>query len=337
VHDDPGRSFDEGEIMRALALLFMVIGLAPAAAETVEVTPQSVTEWKPVYGQIATRDRVPARARIGGTVRALEVTEGDRVEAGARIAMIEDDKLAFRLDALDARIEAAEARLETAQTDLERGERLLERGVITTQRLDQLRTEVQVLRGEISSLSSERLVVEQQIKEGEVRAPETGVVLRVPVARGSVVTPGEAIAEIGGGGAYLRLAIPERFSGALAEGDTIRIGQDGTAGTGRLVKLYPLIEGGRVQADVEVEDLDTRFVGRRVPVRLPVAERDALLVPEAALFRSGGLDFVTVETAQGRRRRAVGPGARVARDDRTWREILTGLSAGDRVVVDDHE
>ncbi|MDX1781640.1 MAG: efflux RND transporter periplasmic adaptor subunit [Thalassovita sp.] len=309
----------------------------PVSAETLELVPQTVTEWKPVYGQIETRDRVPARARIGGTISELLVIEGDQVEAGARVAVIVDDKLAFRIDAIDARLDAARAQLGTAQTDLERGEQLLERGVITTQRIDQLRTQVTVLKGEISGLQSERLVVEQQIEEGEVLAPQTGVVLRVPVARGSVVNPGEALAEIGGGGAYLRLSVPERFTGALAEGDTIEIGQDGARKQGELVKLYPLVEGGRVQADVEVEGLDTRFVGRRVPVRLPVAERAALLVPEAAVEKVGGIDFVMVETAQGVLKRAVVPGVEVTRDGQVWREILSGLDTGDKVMVNGHD
>ena len=327
--------------MRSLLLPFLVLALAGAAAsETLEVSPQRVTEWKPVYGQVETRDRIPARARIGGTVRALEVTEGDRVEAGARLAIIEDDKFAFRIDALDARLDALRARLATAGADLERGEQLHDRGVITTQRMDQLRTDVQVLRGEIASTESERLIVEQQIQEGDVLAPEAGVVLAVPVARGSVVRAGEAVAEIGGGGAYLRLAVPERYAADLSEGDRIEIGlEDSTGsegGTGVLVKLYPLIEGGRVQADVEVEFLaDPRFVGLRIPVRLPVAEREAILVPDRAITTRGGLDFVAIQTAEGLRMRSVVPGTTVGRDGEIWREILTGVASGETVVFGD--
>lgn len=324
--------------MRAVLALVFAAGLAGLShAETLTVTRQPVTEWKPVYGQVETRDRVPARARIGGTIRALEVTEGDRVEAGARLAVVEDDKLAFQIDALDARLEAANAQLATARTDLERGEQLLERGVITAQRLDQLRTEVEVLSGKIDSLKAERFVLRQQVEEGNVLAPETGVVLAVPVAPGSVVTPGETIADIGGGGVYLRLAVPERYAADLAEGDRIEMGETGpgTPGSGELVKLYPLIEGGRVQADVEVEGLDGRFVGRRIPVRLPVAERHAILVPDRAIATRGGLDFVTVETGDGRLERVVVPGATLAREGETWREILSGLVPGETVVIGD--
>ena len=327
--------------MRAAISAFIVLLAAHGAqAETLTVTAQPITEWKSVYGEVETRDRVPARARIGGTIVTLTVTEGDRVEAGAQVAVVEDDKLAFQLDSIDAQMEALKAQLETAQADLTRGEQLIERGFITSQRLEQLQTQVDVIEGNIRSLESQRLIVEQQVAEGEVLAPEAGVVLSVPVSRGSVVTPGEAIAVIGGGGVFLRLAVPERHAGDLAEGDTIQIAATADSAemrSGRLVKLYPQITGGRVEADVEVEGLDARFVGRRVPVRLPVGERRAILVPEAALTRAGGLDIVEIETDAGEvLGRAVVPGTRIMVEGAPWREILSGLEEGDRVVLD-HE
>lgn len=326
-------------ILSAAIAAMLIGGATAAAAEVLTVERQPIVEWKAVYGQVETRDRVPARARIGGTIVELEVTEGDRVEAGQQIALVEDDKLDFQLDSLDARLEALRARLATAESDLERGEQLVERGVVSTQRLDQLQTAVDVLLGDISSLESERLIVEQQIAEGAILAPDSGVVLSVPVSRGSVITPGEPVAVIGGGGVFLRLAVPERHARDLSEGDEIEIASDGgdtnERQVGRLVKLYPQIEGGRVAADVEVDGLDDRYVGARVPVRLPVGERMAILVPEAALSREGGLDFVEVEASGGESAgRAVVPGGTVMRDGAPWREILTGLRAGDRVVTE---
>ena len=94
------------------------------------------------------------------------------------------------------------------------------------------------------------------------------------------MTPGEALAVVGGGGVFLRLAVPERHATDLAEGDAIEIGAGGEVQIGTLAKLYPQIEGGRVQADVEVDGLDQSFVGRRILVRLPVGERQAILVPD---------------------------------------------------------
>ncbi|MFX0543870.1 efflux RND transporter periplasmic adaptor subunit [Roseovarius sp. S4756] len=321
-------------ILGILSGVISTVNLAQAGSQSIE--PTQITEWKSVYGEIETRDRVPARARIAGTIDTLDVTEGDRVEAGQQIALVEDTKFAFQLDSIDAQIQALRARLATAQADLDRGETLLERGVITSQRFDQLRTEVDVIDGQIRSLEAEKLVLQQRVTEGAVLSPQTGIVLAVPVARGSVVTPGEAVAEIGGGGVFLRLALPERHAEALSEGDEIVIGSEGDGQrTGRLAKVYPQIEGGRVQADVEVSDLDARFVGRRVPVRLPIGTRQAILVPADAVSTRNGLDYVTVEGSDGTVARVVVPGDLIQRDGKAWREILTGLSAGDRVVTPD--
>ena len=316
-------------LFSALTLMAMMSG-SVALAESVVVEPVAITEWKAVYGRVEARDRIPARARLGGTLVSLAVAEGDEVAQGDVLARVVDEKLGFQLSALAAQRGALEAQLTNARAELTRGEELLAQGVTTAQRLDALRTQVDVVTGQIAALDAQAQVIEQQAAEGAVLAPVAGRVLDVPVAQGAVVMPGEAVAQLGGGGIFLRLAVPERHAGDLTEGDAIEIeGASGTV-TGRLAKVYPLIENGRVIADVEVEGLTDRFVDARVLVRLPVGERDALLVPEAALVTRGGLDFVAVEGAG---LRTVVPGARVVVDGMPMVEVLTGLKVGDAVLA----
>jgi len=316
-----------------LPLLMTLLGATIAHAEVLTIAPQSITEWKAVYGVVETRNRVPARARISGTIVELNVSEGDAVTQGQRIAVIKDDKLEFQRAALDAQISALQARLKTASEDLIRGEELIKRGTITAQRLSLLQSQVDVLKGEIRGVEAQKLVIDQQVAEGEVLSPEAGIVLAVPPAKGSVITPGESIAVIGGGGVFLRLSVPERHATTLTQGDEISIGE---GQTGRLAKIYPQIEEGRVLADVEVTGLDDRFIGRRVPVRLPVGTRAALMVPQSAVAMQGGIDFVTIQVNGTAMRRAVVLGAQVERDGDVWIEVLTGVAAGDK-LVNDHE
>lgn len=305
-----------------------------AAAETITLAPVQLTDWKAVFGRIEARDRLPARARLGGTLVELAVKEGDEVNAGAVLGRIVDEKLAFQLSAIDAKKTALEAQLTNAEAELKRGEDLLSRGVTTVQRLDALRTQVDVLKGQIEAVAAERQVVQQQSNEGAVLAPADGRVLDVPVAMGAVVMPGEVVAVLGGGGIFLRLAVPERHAAALKEGDTLPIeGPEGET-QGKLERVYPLIENGRVVADVAVQGLSDRFVDARVLVRLPMGSREALAVPQGALITRGGVDFVAVETAGGLILRTVIPGEPHQIGGVAMVETLSGLQPGDKVRSD---
>ncbi len=318
-------------LLTCFAAVFPVSGAA--RAETITLAPVSVTEWKAVYGRVEARETVAARARIGGLLVELSVTEGNLVTAGQQIATVRDDKITFRIAALDAEIDALKAQLATAQAELERGEELVKRGVSTAQRLDQLRTAVDVVQGQIKSTEAQRAVATQQVAEGAVLAPGAGRVLTVPVTLGGVILAGETVATIGGGGFFLRLAIPERHAPALRQGATIRITAGGSESDGEIVKIYPQIENGRVIADVEMEGLDTAFVNARVLVELPVGERSALLIPADAVATRSGIDFVTVMTGDAATDRAVVLGEAITRDGADFVEVLTGLAPGDPVVV----
>ncbi|MCU0902693.1 MAG: efflux RND transporter periplasmic adaptor subunit [Tabrizicola sp.] len=321
---------------RLLTTLFgislLVGSVDHAKADSLTVAAIPVTEWKAVYGTVEARDRIPARARIGGILVELTVAEGDEVEAGEALARIVDDKLDFQLASLGAQREALTAQLANAVVDLQRGEDLLKNGVTTTQRVDALRTEVNVLKGQIASLDAEAEIVAQQAKEGVVLAPVAGRVLDVPQTRGAVVMPGEPVAVLGGGGTFLRIAVPERHAATLKAGDAIEV--SGAAGDlkGTLARVYPLIEGGRVVADVEIAGLPDTFVGARMLVRLPVGERAALLVPKATVVTRSGLDFVGVQGADGAALRSIVPGAVTVVDGVEMVEVLSGLNAGDVVV-----
>lgn len=306
-----------------------------ALAETMTLEPSSVTDWKAVYARIEARDRIPARARLGGTLVSLSVTEGDMVEAGQALARIVDQKLDFQMNALDAKLQGIESQLANAKSELTRGEELLQSGVTTAQRLDSLRTQVDVLTNQIDATRAERRVLEEQVSEGTVLAPLAGRALDVPVAAGAVVTPGENIATIGGGGFFLRLAVPERYAGSLHKGDTIQIETTGMA-EGQLARVYPQIENGRVIADVEVPGLDDAFVDARVLVRLPIGERTALLVPADAVETVSGLDFVPVSEDGETVRRTVVLGEHHTIDGKDMVEVVSGLTAGEEVVTD-HE
>ena len=325
--------------MKAFVLLMALLALGLprlALAEGVfKVAPTEVTDWKTVYGQIEAKDMIPARARLGGTLVTLSVSEGDMVRAGQELGKVVDAKIAFQINAIDAQISALDSQLKNAQNDLTRGEALKARGVMTAQAYDALKTQVSVLGQQIEAQKASRQVTEQQATEGSVLAPISGRVLEVPVARGAVVMAGETVATVGGGGVFLRLSVPERFAPTLHEGDAIAIEAAGGAIRGKLAKVYPLIEGGRVNADVEVADLTSDFVGERVLVKLPLATRQAFMVPAELLHTRSGLDFLRVQAGDTVTERTVVPGLKQSLDGVEMVEIVSGLSGGEEVLGDE--
>ncbi|AJY47930.1 membrane protein [Martelella endophytica] len=307
-------------------------------AASLTAAPVTVPEWKAVYGEVEARDTVPARARIGGTLETLTVAEGDSVSEGDVIGTIHDDKLDFQVKAYEAELKGLQSSLENARSELERGESLNQRGVMSNQQLDTLKTQVDVVVNNIAATTANMEVVRQQMREGDILAPASGRVLSVPVVEGSVILPGETVATVGSGGFYLRLAIPARHAAYLNEGDEIDISRPEangeTSATGRIAKLYPELENNRLIADVAVEGLTPRYVGERYLVRVPIGERQALMLPADAVTTRNGLDFITVTLAGGENReKTVVTGARETLGGTTMIEVLTGLQPGETVVV----
>src|SRR4051794_17031032 len=105
-------------IAATLSLAFLSTS-APACAETslpVRVAP--IADEKAAFATVESLNVVPARARIGGTVVALAVRDGDAVRQGQVIAVVGDPKLALQMSALDAQIAGAQSQLAQAQSDL---------------------------------------------------------------------------------------------------------------------------------------------------------------------------------------------------------------------------
>jgi len=320
------------------ALLGLVSLTALAAAAEVPVTVARRPDLKAVFGQVESRDVVPARARIGGTVTSLAVEEGSAVKAGDVIALVVDDKLALQLGAVDARIKAIVAQLDNAKIELDRASRLLAGGVVPKTRVDLLQTQFDVLTNQLTAAQADRAVLVQQQSEGAVIAPAPGRVLTVPVTRGSVILPGEPVARIAGGGYFLRLSLPERHAGHITLGDDVIVGSRGVTelssdapqSHGKVVKVYPEIDNGNVLADVEVADLGDFFVGERTRVWIPVAMKTVVSVPAAAITTRAGVDYVKLA---GGTDVPVIIGQRFDDKGTPAVEILSGLGQGDTVVT----
>jgi RND family efflux transporter MFP subunit len=317
-----------------LGLASLLSGLAVGCAQAAEIAVHATTvdDMKPVVATVEPVHELALRARIGGTVTALKIKEGDGVQAGVEVARVADQKLYLQMQALDQRIRSQQSQRDKARSDFARAQDLFQRGVTTKVVYDQAKTALDVAERTISAMQSDRGVIEQQAAEGAVIASGAGRVLTVPVSIGRVVMPGETIATLAEDNYILRLQLPERHARFMRAGDKVEIGgrgkdeQGGKRTEGKVRLVYPEIQGGRVIADVDVAGLGDYFVGERTRVYVATGHRKTIVVPRAAVYRRAGVDYVrlkeggevVVQTGENR-----GEGV----------EILSGLKDGDVVAA----
>ena len=303
-----------------------------AVADPIEVQVREVRDWRPVFGTVQSVKRANARVRLSGTLKSLNVTEGDTVAAGELLAMVEDEKIPLEIAALDARLKALDAEAAQAELDLKRADELRARGAVPEARLDEAKTRREVVEQTRAASRAERATLVARQAEGAVLAPDAGRVLSVPVVQGMSVQPGETVAVIATEHYVLRAHLPERHARFLGVGETVRIAERGAlsgggdARDGTIVKVYPELEAGQVVIDIEAPGLGDFFVGERVRLDVATGRRPALIVPPVYIQERHGVSFVRLESGG---EVVVQPGVRM--EDGV--EILAGLKPGDRLVA----
>lgn len=322
--------------MKKFVLSLVILGgfaAHPAISGEFLVESTKIDDRKAVIATVEPEKMLLARARIGGTVVTLKAKEGMMATAGEDLAVVVDQKLALQIKGIDQRIQSQEAQRLKAEADFNRVNELAKNGTASQAMLDQAKAALDVATRQLNALNADRDVIIQQTAEGTVRAPDTGRVLTVPVAEGTVVMPGETIATLAEDNYILRIELPERHARFMREGDVVQIAARGetdeastSAKSGVVRTVYPEIKGGRVIADVAVDKLGDYFVGERTRVYVSTGTRETLLVPRASIVERAGIEFVRLTD-----NRDIIVKLGEVHDDKI--EVLSGLKSGDRLVM----
>ena len=316
----------------ALAALAALFALTPlAAGEAMTVTEQVVVDYRPVVARVEAGDTATARSRLQGVVTRLNIDEGSVVEAGETVAIVRDETLDPQLASLASRIEGLKSQIRQAEEDLERAEALFADGFYPKARLDEQRTGLDVLQRSLASAEAERNALSARKGEGVIRAPADARVTAVNVVQGSIVSPGEVIASFATLDGIVRLSLPERHAGEVAEGETVTLrlaARGGDIRTATIVKVYPELRNGAVIADATVQGGLDALVGERVDVLAPVGERRAIRIPKDYVRTRYGVDFVRVQVGERFIDAPVALASPLADADGEL-EILSGLKPGD--------
>lgn len=291
--------------------------------------------------ELVPRAAVTVAAEIAGRIVALPVDHGDAVARGDVVARLEVSGAEAELAQAEARLASARANVQQAERDLERGRALANAdGVISKDALERFELAREI--GEAARREAEAAVAvaSERMADTVVQAPFAGKVSERLVELGSWVSPGDPIVRIvdrqrlraqAAAGqqdrVQLHLGAPvtvraDALPGATFAGQLRFLGQEADTATGTYM----------VEAEVPAAAASNGaelLPGMRGAMTIELATRRGLVIPRTAVLVTQGGAAVFVVEAGTARRRAVE--VRTISPERS--EVLTGLTAGDRLVV----
>lgn len=142
--------------------------------------------------------QVSLSTQSGGRIAGLHdaVLNLGTFETGEVLVQLDDNTERAQLDQTIANVAATRARFDLVSAQLERTRELFNRGVATRQALDQLLSQEAELIANLNSLIASQKSSQIAVENKRIVAPFDGAVLEKLLEVGSVVTGGQAIAEL---------------------------------------------------------------------------------------------------------------------------------------------
>jgi RND family efflux transporter MFP subunit len=331
---------------RSATFLALIAGLACGEAPAAESPPE--TTMADAGSVVVLRDtllpevveasavsepvlRATLSTRIMAQVVAVLAREGESVQEGTLLVRLDAREVAARRDQAQAAQRGAEAALQEASRYAVRIRALYADSAAPRAQLDA--AEAALTRADQGMLAARAAVTEVDVLAdyAEVRAPFTGFIVERLVDPGAFAAPGTPLMSIEDA-SQLRIVapVPPSLTSALRRGRTVRVSIEGVPLSGAIEGIVPVPGASLANVQVLVDNRGRRFSsGSAATVLLPGASRTVVLVPVAALIRSGDLTGVRVRTGDGTVTRWV----RLGRVHDAAVEVLSGLAAGDSVVM----
>lgn len=338
-------------------------GQAPAAPPPPAVTVASplvmpITEWYEFTGRFEATEQVDVRARVSGYLEEIRFADGDMVERGQVLFVIDRRPYQAEVAQLEAQVASAQAQVELADAELRRAEQLVSNDNISRSTYDQRMQQKRA--AEAAQAMAEAALREARLDLGftEVRAPITGRISDRRVHIGNLVT--------GDPNATLLTTIvaldPIHFVFDMSEADYLgfqRAVEEGLLPSARDrstevqlrlpdepdTEAWPRIghmdfvdnrvdaSAGTIRARAELANHDHFLTpGQFGQLRLPGSPRyEAILVPDSAIVADQADKIVLTVAADGTvEPRTIREGPRYAGG---LRIVRRGLAPDDRIII----
>lgn len=309
--------------------------LAPAGLATELIQPQRVPLEHPVDGRVEAVDQAVLSAETAGRVEAILHDVGDEIAAGAVLLRLRSTEQRAALAAAQAARSEAAAREAEAQARFARINDMYERQVVARAQFEQAQAGRDAAVARLAAAQAALESARENLAYTEVRAPYAGILGERLVQVGEAVAPGQPLLR-GYAGERLRVVcdLPQELAAALRRSGRAAIYVADRRIEAAGITVFPEADAATstVRARLELP-AGTAGVhpGLFVRAGIVTGEAQRVLVPASALIARSEVSTAYVVDAQGRLglrqlRRGNSLGEQV--------EILAGLAAGERLVLD---
>ncbi|MCX5763355.1 MAG: efflux RND transporter periplasmic adaptor subunit [Gemmatimonadetes bacterium] len=289
---------------------------------------------------------VAVQSQVGGVLTAVKFKEGDEVQAGQ--ILFEIDPIPYRaaLQQAQAVLARDQAQSANAQRDADRYAALAQRDFVTRSQADQAMSNATALKAVLDADKASVATAQFNLDNASIRAPVSGKTGALLVRQGNLVRSNATTALVQINQIHpilVRFAVPEKElqlvqqysrSGAALRA-TARPAHDGVPVVGALSFVDNGVDTttGTVTLKARFPNDDNRlWPGQFMPVTLDLfVQAGAVLVPSVAVQTGQDGLFVWIVDDAGKAQLRL---VKVARAFGEKSVIASGLSAGERVVVD---
>ena len=263
----------------------------PPQVETVTIQRRDIVPAREYVGHVEALQTVDLRARVEGFIEDIGFVEGDFVEAGKTLYVIEQAGYRARLAAEEARLAQARAELSRATSHLQRLQAVRKEGISATD-LDNARAAKLVAEADLAASQAAVELAQLNLDYTTIQAPISGRIGRTHYTRGNLVNPSS------GALATLIQVDPVRVVYSVSENDveSIRKAFQEMNGQDQPQQLAPRLQLANGEEYPRTGRID--FVDNRVdPATGTIAVRAEFANPDGVLI-SGQYVTVLVRSAE---------------------------------------
>lgn len=184
--------------------------------EVITVAAMTLDETVRGIGTLKANAAVTITPEIGGRVRGIHFTEGERVESGDLLIELDDDKIRRQIAAREAALRAVEARLGNARRTFARQEELVDVGAVSQDAFDQAQADLETALADHDQAEAQLELAREELTDTRIRAPFAGAISERQVDPGAFVGMGDPLARLYDSDPLeIVFSVPERYLGRV--------------------------------------------------------------------------------------------------------------------------